>query len=544
LSAEGERLGRIPYTELYFCALGTALVRLMHGLFSPPFKVIALDCDNTLWSGICGEDGPQGVVLDPARRTLQEFMKEQHDSGMLLAMASKNNPADVLETFSKHPEMPLQLHHFVAWRLNWDAKSANLSALASELSLGLDSFILVDDNPKECAEVAESIPEVLAIELPAEASEIPHFLEHVWAFDHVLVTEEDRNRSAHYKTALEFGRELQQASNLESFVKGLELRVEIQACTSAQLSRVAQLTERTNQFNFTTIRRSAAEIGALLANGRLECLTVDVSDRFGDYGLTGVVLFRATDEAIEIDTMLLSCRVLGRGVEHRVLAHLAEEALRRGLEMVIANFRPTAKNEPARRFLHDIGAGFERPTEQGLSYRLAAAQLRDLRWKPPLQNGIPSPVKTGVPQPVAHKRPDYVRIAHLLSTPIQILEAVRGSPARKQGDNDTEARLAQIWSELLHKSGISSTDNFFDLGGHSLLAVLLIVRVREAFGVELAIDDVYSVNLTLGELASIIERDQLGGRAAYDALYKEIEALSDDEVRQLLEAEDPGVSLP
>jgi FkbH-like protein len=544
LSAEGERLGRIPYTELYFCALGTALVRLMHGLFSPPFKVIALDCDNTLWSGICGEDGPQGVVLDPAHRTLQEFMKEQHDSGMLLAMASKNNPADVLETFSKHPEMPLQLHHFVAWRLNWDAKSANLSALASELSLGLDSFILVDDNPKECAEVAESIPEVLAIELPAEASEIPHFLEHVWAFDHVLVTEEDRNRSAHYKTALEFGRELQQASNLESFVKGLELRVEIQACTSAQLSRVAQLTERTNQFNFTTIRRSAAEIGALLANGRLECLTVDVSDRFGDYGLTGVVLFRATDEAIEIDTMLLSCRVLGRGVEHRVLAHLAEEALRRGLEMVIANFRPTAKNEPARRFLHDIGAGFERPTEQGLSYRLAAAQLRDLRWKPPLQNGIPSPVKTGVPQPVAHKRPDYVRIAHLLSTPIQILEAVRGSPARKQGDNDTEARLAQIWSELLHKSGISSTDNFFDLGGHSLLAVLLIVRVREAFGVELAIDDVYSVNLTLGELASIIERDQLGGRAAYDALYKEIEALSDDEVRQLLEAEDPGVSLP
>jgi acyl carrier protein len=227
-----------------------------------------------------------------------------------------------------------------------------------------------------------------------------------------------------------------------------------------------------------------------------------------------------------------------------VLAHLAEEALRRGLEMVIANFRPTAKNEPARRFLHDIGAGFEQQIEGGFSCRLPAAELRDLQWKPPFQKEIPSPVKTRVPQPVTHKRPDYVRIAHMLSTPIQILEAVRSSPARQQGDNDTESRLAQIWSELLHKSGISSTDNFFDLGGHSLLAVLLIVRVRETFGVELAIDDVYSVNLTLGELASIIERDQLGGRAAYDALYKEIEALSDDEVKQLLEAEDPGVSLP
>jgi FkbH-like protein len=541
LSAEGERLGRIPYTELYFCALGTALVRLMHGLFSPPFKVIALDCDNTLWQGICGEDGPQGVALDPARRTLQEFMKQQHDAGMLLAMASKNNEADVLETFSRHPEMPLQLHHFVGSKLNWDAKSINLSALGSELSLSLDSFILVDDNPKECAEVAESVPEVLALALPAEPGEIPHFLEHIWAFDHVLVTEEDRNRSAHYKTALEFGRELKQATNLESFVNSLELRVQIDACTPGQLGRLAQLTERTNQFNFTTIRRTQAELGALLAAGSLECLTVDVSDRFGDYGLTGVALFREAKKAIEIDTMLLSCRVLGRGVEHRVMAHLAREAQRRGLETVIANLRPTAKNEPARRFLHEIGGGVEQKSEAGFSYRLPAAELSGLRWKAQVAKKISTPVS--VTEPVSHKRPDYARIASTLATPVQILEAMRFSPARRQGDQDTETRLAQIWSELLQKPGISSGDNFFDLGGHSLLAVLLIVRVRETFGVELAIDDVYSVNLTLGQLAGKIARGQLGGRALYENLYKEIEALSDEEVKQLLAAEDTGAQL-
>jgi FkbH-like protein len=299
-SEAGERLGRIPYTDLYFSALGTALVRLTHGLFSTPFKVIALDCDNTLWRGICGEDSPRGVVVDPARRRLQEFMREQHDSGMLLVMASKNNEADVLETFAAQPEMPLQLHHFTSWRLNWDPKSGNLSALASELSLGLDSFILVDDNPKECAEVGESVPEVLAVELPGVASEIAHFLEHIWAFDHVVVTEEDRNRSVHYKTSFEFGRELKQASSLESFVNALDLRVHIQPATGDQLSRVAQLTERTNQFNFTTIRRTEAEIGALLADGSLECLTVDVSDRFGDYGLTGAVLFRPARDAFEL----------------------------------------------------------------------------------------------------------------------------------------------------------------------------------------------------------------------------------------------------
>ena len=189
----------------------------------------------------------------------------------------------------------------------------------------------------------------------------------------------------------------------------------------------------------------------------------------------------------------------------------------------------------------------EQETESGFSYRLPAAELRDLQWKPPVEDSRSAPVKIGLPQPVVHKRPDYVRIASDFSTPTQILEAVRrdaSQPHDRVSMQETEARLAQIWSELLHKSGISSADNFFDLGGHSLLAVLLIVRVRETFGVELAIDDVYSVNLTLGELAHKIETYQLGGRAAYEDLYEEIEALSDDEVKQLLAAEDPGVSLP
>ncbi len=539
-SDAGERLGHIPYTELYFCALGTALVRLTHGLFSPPFKVIALDCDNTLWKGICGEDGPSGVSIDPPHRALQEFMREQQDAGMLLAMASKNNEADVLETFAKHPEMPLQLHHFVGWRLNWDAKSANLQALASELSLGLDSFVFVDDNPIECAEVAESIPEALALPLPEEPREISHFLNQIWAFDHVLVTEEDRNRSAHYKTALEFGRELKHASNLESFVNSLELSVRIQPCSADQLDRVAQLTQRTNQFNFTTIRRTAAEISASEADGRLECRAVNVSDRFGDYGLTGVVLFREAGDALVIDTLLLSCRVLGRGVEHRVMAYLSDEALRRGLKTVTATLTTTSKNEPARRFLTEIGAHVEERTATGLSYRIPAAELRDLRWKISPEGGS---VKAWAPRPATHKRPDYARIARELSTPVQILEAMRFNSASRSEEPSTEARLAQIWSELLHKSGISSADNFFDLGGHSLLAVLLIVRVRETFGVELAIDDVYSVNLTLGELTSRIERALLGEGSTYEDLYKEIEAMSDEEVKQLLAAEDPGVSL-
>ena len=164
----GNELGRLPYTPLFFVALATAIARKIHAIARPPYKVIALDCDDTLWAGICGEDGPQGVVLDPPRRALQEFMAERRREGMLLALCSKNNEEDVLDVFRAHPEMPLRIDDFVARRINWETKGASLASLADELSLGLDSFILVDDNPKECTEAQAAAPEVLALALPAE----------------------------------------------------------------------------------------------------------------------------------------------------------------------------------------------------------------------------------------------------------------------------------------------------------------------------------------------------------------------------------------
>ena len=541
----GDRLGRIPFSDLYFSALATALVRTVHSFFAPPYKLIALDCDNTLWKGICGEDGPQGVVVDPPRRKLQEFMREQHDAGMLLTMASKNNEGDVLETFGRHPEMPLQLRHFVSWRLSWDAKSLGLQSLAAELSLGLDSVMLVDDNLKECAEVSDAVPEVLALPLPSDPEQIPHFLDHVWAFDHAVLTEEDRHRTAYYKSSLEFGRELKQASSMERFLESLALHLNIRSAQPSELARVAQLTQRTNQFNFSTVRRTESEIASLLASHTLECLAVDVSDRFGEYGLTGVALFRVTADALEIDSFLLSCRVLGRGVEYRLMEYLAAEAQRRGVAKMTAAYRPTTKNEPARRFLQQIGQGIAQASKE-VRYEWPAAELQSIRWQDAEAHEVPSLPKADKTKQANRRRPDYLRIARSLSTPRQILDAIRGerpAAAVEHAAESSEARLAAIWSELLHKPDIKPSDNFFDLGGHSLLVVLLIVRVRETFGVELSIDDVYEANLTFGDLVNQIEAYQLGGRDEYQALYSEIEALSDEEVKRLLAREDPGVSL-
>jgi HAD superfamily phosphatase (TIGR01681 family) len=245
----GDRLGHIPYTPAYFAALGAVVARKVHALHTPPFKAIALDCDDTLWRGICGEDGPQGVVVDPPRRALQEFMLAPHAQGMLLTLCSKNNVEDVLDTFRLHPEMVLRMEHFAAWRINWSSKPANLAALAEELELGLDSFILVDDNPRECREVEAAYPQVLALTLPPRDEEIPEFLRHVWAFDRLRVTEEDRARPAMYAQRVERQRAEKQAVSLEDFLRSLQLEVRIAPMSPKDLARVAQLTQRTNQMN-------------------------------------------------------------------------------------------------------------------------------------------------------------------------------------------------------------------------------------------------------------------------------------------------------
>jgi FkbH-like protein len=369
--AYADELGHVPYTARFFTALGTMIVRRVYALRQPPRKVIVLDCDQTLWQGVCGEDGALGVQIDSPRRALQEFMVAQGEAGMLLCLCSKNNEEDVWDVFARREEMVLRREHLVAWRVNWRPKSENLRALAEELQLGLDSFILLDDNPVECAEVQANCPEVLTLQLPQEPARIARFLQHVWVFDRLKVTDEDRQRTVFYQQNLARERLQQQALTFEAFLEGLELEVQIGAMTSAQLPRVAQLTQRTNQFNVTTIRRSERELQQLCESGH-ECLAVQVRDRFGDYGLVGVMLFEVKTGAIRVDTFLLSCRTLGRGVEHRMLVRLGEIAQARSLDRVEVPFVPTKKNQPALDFLEAIGGAFKESRDGDLFFHLPA----------------------------------------------------------------------------------------------------------------------------------------------------------------------------
>lgn len=509
-NATSDRLGLIPFTPAYFAALATLLARRLESLRRAPYKVIVLDCDNTLWKGVVGEDGPMGVEISPAYRALQQFMVEQHDAGMLLTIASKNNEEDVEEIFRLRPEMPLRDTHIVSRRVNWDPKSGNIRSLAAELDLGLDSFIFIDDNKKECAEVEEECPEVLTLLLPDDEQAIPAFLDHIWAFDHWQTTAEDKNRTAVYTQKLERGKIERTAPNLAAFIASLNLEIDIEPMRPEHLPRTSQLTLRTNQFNCTTIRRSELEIQELLRNG-YECITVDVSDRFGEYGLVGALIYRYSSEALVVDSFMLSCRTLGRGVEHHIVRYLGEQANAKGLKYVDMPFVPTAKNSPARNFLESIGSAYRLETEDGAVFHLPTDYATSVSYQPDAAVTIIAEgdsKKKKVAAPATRGVAAYVKIATELRSPDVIARRAqpqtrksRALAAEDAPKTGLERQLAVIWADMLGVTEVGVHDNFFEMGGTSLLAAQLLGRLIDTYANE---------NLTLSSLLEAPTVEEFG----------------------------------
>jgi FkbH-like protein len=347
-------------------------------LKTPPHKVIVLDCDNTLWKGICGEDGTMGVRIEGPYKELQQFMLKKLDEGMLLALCSKNNEADVWEVFEQNPGMLLKKDHLVGWKINWNPKPGNLQELAAELNLGIDSFIFVDDNPMECSQMMEHCPNVLTLQLPEDPGEIPMFLKHIWAFDRLKVTAEDKKRTRMYITERKRREVKSSISSLDAFIKNLQLKVVMGRIEPSRMPRAAQLTRRTNQFNLSTLRRTESELGELLKSPGIDARVVHVSDRFGDYGLVGVVITKEQGDHLFIDTFLLSCRVLGRTVENAILAGLKNDCKEKNINALHAKFIPTRKNKPFLEFLEKTNWEKIEETDAHTLYKLSPDQIPEI----------------------------------------------------------------------------------------------------------------------------------------------------------------------
>ncbi|MEP6670962.1 MAG: FkbM family methyltransferase [Chthoniobacter sp.] len=481
-----DQLGHVPFTMEGYAALGTAISRALFQLDAPPVKVIALDCDNTLWKGVCGEDGPQGVDVSAPFRRLQEFMIAQAQAGVLIALCSKNNEAEALAVFDQHPQMLLRREHLAGWRINWEDKPDNLRALATHFNVGLDSFVFLDDNPLECATVRAACPEVTVLQLPAENERLPAFLENLWIFDRSSTTREDRERGAWYRANA--GREeLRTATpTLQDFLEGLQLRIDVTEVTDGEIERVSQLLARTNQFNFTAIEHSEGELHALLKSGT-RCLVTRVNDRFGDYGLVGAILYTAGADHYVVENLLLSCRALGKGVEHRMVAELAARASAEGKASIHFACRKSGRNEPALAFFERL----RRLAESSSEFHLAApvSSLVDLTY-------TPDEHETGVapgarPEKRASSRRNWSAALQRLGEELVSVESIVAAmeAARQPAGavaaeplatgSTMEQSLAAIWKKGLGRTQLGYDENFFDAGGTSLKAVMVVAMIRK-----------------------------------------------------------------
>jgi FkbH-like protein len=351
---------RLPIAAANLVWMAREWMRFLAPLAGRVAKILAVDLDNTLWGGVIGEDGMAGIQVGSeypgaAYQALQQALLDLTGRGIMLAIASKNNLADAMEALRTHPGMLLRPEHFAAMRIDWNEKSQNLREIAAELNLGLDAIAFLDDNPIERQRVREEIPEVMVVELPDDPMAYARAVRGYPAFERLSISEEDRHRTRYYaadrqRTALE-----QSAGSREEFYRSLEQEAEITRVHMLTLVRVAQLTQKTNQFNLTTKRYTEQQIEELARRLDWQVLSIKVSDRYADNGLVGVAITHDHRDICEIDTFLLSCRVIGRTVETALLAHLAEEARERGLRRLEGWFLPTKKNAPAREFYREHG---------------------------------------------------------------------------------------------------------------------------------------------------------------------------------------------
>ena len=316
-------------------------------------KCLVLDLDNTLWGGVVGEDGVEGIALSgsypgKAFHLWQEGLKELQRSGVMLAICSKNNMPDVDEIWAKRDDMVLRKEDFVTMRINWQDKATNLHELAQELNIGLDAMVFVDDNPTERELIRQQLPMVVVPEFPKQPYDLLNLYRELVDnyFGTYRLTDEDKQKTQQYIANAQRAKAQSAFINMEDYLRSLEMKLQIRQVTDVTLPRVAQLTQKTNQFNLTTRRYTEDDIKKMLVDGA-QVWTLSVADKFGNYGLTGVMIIKDN----VIDSLLMSCRVLGKGIEMAFV----RSVLKQYAGEIRAEYIPTAKNAQVADFWNRVG---------------------------------------------------------------------------------------------------------------------------------------------------------------------------------------------
>jgi FkbH-like protein len=365
IDKRGTRLADAPLSPSVLPLVARFLVRHLSALEGPRKKCIVVDCDNTLWGGVVGEDGLGGIQLGESGvgrrfRDFQQQLLDMRRRGVLLAICSRNEPQDVIRVLRDHSECVLSEEDFAVMRINWQDKSANLIEIAEELSLSLEHIVFIDDDAVECDAIRSRLPDLLVLQYP---SEIVGDVDGLGLFDFLAITAEDASRTALYRTELNRRASASAGMSAEDHLRSLELVATVGVATDAQFGRIAQLTQRTNQFNLTTRRYGVAEIEQMATARASAVLWLTLRDRFGDYGLVGCGIVRCTGDTASIDTFLLSCRILARRVDGVLANRVATQARRLGAKKLIGEYRPSGRNQQVSDLYTRLG--FERLEPSG-----------------------------------------------------------------------------------------------------------------------------------------------------------------------------------
>lgn len=349
-------------------------------------KVLICDLDHTLWGGIIGDDGIEGIELGGSTKgqafvKLQKTIKDLKKRGVILCLCSKNEESIAMEAIENHPEMVLRKDDFVAWKINWNPKSENIKELSEELNLGLDSFVFIDDNPAEIEIVNQYVPAVATITMDGDPSEFASRVANSRYFEPRTLTAEDSKKTGQYQQEYQ-RKSLQKTSmNMDEYLKSLEMTGNINDFQKIDVPRISQLINKSNQFNFTTIRRSEAEVIELINNESFSPFTIRLQDKFGDYGLISVIILEdlPAEDAMAVNTWIMSCRVLKREVEHLALNKMVEIAKARGRSKIKGLYYPTKKNIIVKDLYPELGFEMISSDDSETIFSLNIEQYNELK---------------------------------------------------------------------------------------------------------------------------------------------------------------------
>jgi len=375
---------KYPFASAMIPLYADHLMRILAAQMGRSRRVLVLDLDNTMWGGIVGDDGIEGLALGTGTplgesyAALQRMALSYKERGIILCVSSKNDEAIALDAFRNHPEMILREEDIVAFRVNWDDKAANIKAISDMIDLGLESFVFLDDNPAERKRVRDALPAVAVPELPEDPSEWIGVFQAAGYFEQQAFSREDQLRSGFYKANARRAAQLERIGNHDDYLRSLQMTLSIAPFDSAGRKRIAQLISKSNQFNLTTRRYSEAELASLQSNPDALTLQVRLQDMFGDNGMISVVICLQRERRWEIDSWIMSCRVLGRRVEEAILQYLVERARAAGITELVGRYVPTAKNGLVRDHFSKLGfAGIDAQPGGETGWRLVVGNYRD-----------------------------------------------------------------------------------------------------------------------------------------------------------------------